>query len=201
MSKAQAGKIVNEKNQKGAAASKKSKPTALIAIVVIFLILVSAGVVVFMLNIGNIRETVLNVFLPQIGTEEQMSEQQQLEAQIRDEIIRLDAIEEELNTRESKLNLRENELNLRAEDLDKLMQENADINSRLSLQLESITRITEMYGSMESEQAAQILSEMENTDQIVLILKNLDNEKSGEILGLMDPQIAAGLIERMMAHQ
>jgi flagellar motility protein MotE (MotC chaperone) len=201
VSKAQVGKSATDKTQKGSVTPKKSKATSFIAIIIIFLVLVSSGVVVFMLNVGNIRGTVLSVFLPQIETEEQLSEQQQLEAQIRDEIIRLDAIEEELNTRENQLNIRENELNLKAEDLDKLMQENADINSRLTLQLESLTRITEMYGSMESEQAAQILSEMESIDQIVLILKNLNNKKSGEILGLMEPQKAAGLIERMMPQQ
>jgi flagellar motility protein MotE (MotC chaperone) len=196
VSKAQIGKTSSDKGQKVASATNKSKSTTVIVIVIVFLVLVSAGIVLFMLNIGNIRGTVLSAFLPQAEVEEQ-----QLEAQIRDEIVRLDEREEELNTRENQLNIRENELNLKTEEIDRLMQVNSDINNKLSLQLESVLRITEMYRSMESEQAAQILVEMENTDHVVLILKNLDNEKSGEILGLMEPDIAAGLIERMMAQQ
>lgn len=201
MGKLQTGKTGSEKKPQSKGGSKKSSLTVFIIIIVIILIFVTASIVIFMLNIGNLRDSVLAVISPETAVEEEISEQQRLEAQIRDEIIRLSAVEDELEKRESELNVRENELNLKEEEINRIMQENIVVQERLSPQLESLMSITEIYSNMESEQAALILSAMESDEQIILIIKNMDNEKSGEILGLMEAERAAGLIERMMLQE
>jgi len=201
MGKLQSSKAGSEKKPQIKGVSKKSGSTAFIVVIVIILILVAAGTVVFMLNIGNLRDSVLAVISPETVIEEEISEQERLEAQIRDEIIRLSTLEDELETRENELNVRENELNLKEEEINRIMQENIVVQERLSPQIESLLSITEIYSNMESEQAALILSAMESNEQIILIIKNMDKEKSGEILGLMEPERAAGLIERMMLQE
>jgi len=201
MGKLQSSKTGSEKKPKIKGASKKSSSTTFIVVIVIILILVAAGTVVFMLNIGNLRDSVLAVISPETVIEEEISEQERLEAQIRDEIIRLSTVEDELETRENELNVRENELNLREEEINRIMQENIVVQEQLSPQFKNLMSITEFYNNMESEQAALILSEMESDEQIILIIKNLDKEKSGEILGLMEPERAAELTERMMLQE
>ena len=42
-----------------------------------------------------------------------------------------------------------------------------------------------------------ILSQIEDTHQVILIIKNLRKEKSAEILGLMDAKIAADILSEM----
>ncbi len=198
MRKLQTGKVQSGKSQQSGNTSKKSKSNVLIVIVVVILMLVTSGVIAFMLNIGNLRESVLSVFSPQDATDVEASEQETLEAQIRDEVLRLSEKESELNVRENQLHAREAELNSKEEELNRIMQENIDVREQLSPRLENILSIAKMYGDMESEQASLILSKMANPEQVILILKHLDKTKSGEILGLMVPETAAGLIERMM---
>ena len=97
--------------------------------------------------------------------------------------------------------MRENDLKIKEEEVTRIMQENIAIQDTLSPQHESISSISEMFGNMESEQAAFILSAMESDEQIILIIKNLDKEKSAEILGLMQPERSSGLFERMILQE
>ena len=50
---------------------------------------------------------------------------------------------------------------------------------------------------MDGEEAAAISIQIEDTHQVILIIKNLRKEKSAEILGLMDAKIAADILSEM----
>jgi len=200
-SQPQINKVVSDKSSSSASRRKKSNVISHIVVVITIFLLITAGILVFMLNLGNARDTVITLFLPVLGEEVQLSEQEELESRLRDEIVRLSSKEDELEARENQLNLRENDLNQREEELKRVMGENESLRQQLLPQVESINIISDMYKNMESEQAALILSRMENTEQVLLIIKSLDKEKSGEILGLMEPDLAAALIERMMTQQ
>ena len=71
------------------------------------------------------------------------------------------------------------------------------LSERLSVQYEDLTELTKIYEKMDGEEAAAILSQIEDTHQVILIIKNLRKEKSAEILGLMDAKIAADILSEM----
>ena len=72
------------------------------------------------------------------------------------------------------------------------MQEN------LSSQFEDVRQIAKLYENMDAEQAALILTEIEDNSRIILILKNMSRQKSAEIMGLMEPKKAAELTKAML---
>jgi len=203
MSKAQpkVNKATGDKSSSKAGGRKKTNTLSLVVVVIVIISLITAGVLVFILNIGNARDTIMTLFSPVLGEEVELSEQEELESQIRDEIIRLSTKEDELDARENQLDQRENDLNLKEDELERSIAENDSLRQQLLPQVENMDIISDLYKNMESEQAALVLSRIEDIEQVLLIIRSLDKEKSGEILGLMEPDLVATLTERMMAQQ
>jgi len=197
MSKTQTVKTGTSKVNTGTNTKKKKSP--LILMTVVLFVIAASLALIFFLNIGNVRSIIVAIFTPE-ALEEAVSEQDQREAQIRDEIIRLNAKEDELDARENQLDLQVSNLNIRLSELEIRIQENDALKELLSPQVEDILKIAGMYKNMESEQAAMILSRMDNLEKVILILRNIGDEKSGEILGLIEPERAAALTVRMMGE-
>lgn len=172
----------------------------LIILVLLLFVVIAAGLLVFF-NVGGIRDTVMGfLFSSKAGSNQQSEEslklQQELKA-LEDEKNRLKDFENQLNTLKSQLESRQQELEQRELKLQEREKEIDELQQKLSAQFENIKDIAKLYENMEGEQAASILSEMSDNQLVIQILKNMSEEKSAEILGLMDAKKAADLTRQM----
>ncbi|MBM7581381.1 flagellar motility protein MotE (MotC chaperone) [Caldicoprobacter guelmensis] len=165
------------------------------------LFVITAIGLLFFFNVGGIRDVVVRLAFHSKAVSNQQSEgnlklQQQLKA-IEEEKSRLKDFENQLNALKSELEGKQQELEQREIKLQQKEKEIEELQQRLSSQFENIRDIAKVYENMEPEQAASILSQMEDSSLVIQILRNLSKEKSGEILGAMDSKKAAELTRQM----
>jgi len=194
----------NDRNTKGkvgkSLAADTSGAARLVIFVVLLFIVTGAGLSI-LFNVGGIRDTAVALLLPfktdgQLHSNEDSELQQQLKA-IEDEKNRLKDLESRLNTLKGQLEDKQRQLEQWELELEQKEKEMEELQQKLSAQFETIKDIAKVYENMDAEQAASILSEMEDTALVIQILKNMPVERSAEVLGEMDPKKAAELTRQM----
>jgi len=198
MSKAQLTKNSKAVGKTPPGIAKKKKPLVISIVIVVVFVLVTTGVTLISLNVFNLRDSVMAFIIPQDETTTEITNEQDETASIQSEIVRLNDLQLQLDTRSSELDFREEELNEREILVSSLIEENENIQSQLSRRVDSLSMVTTIYEEMEPEQAALILSNMTDSELALLILKELDQAIAAEILGMMDASLAAQFLERML---
>lgn len=171
-------------------------------VLIIILIFLISGSLVIGFNIGGIRDIVFSIIGKDIakdivgGLQDQDPYQDEKEF-INTEKAKLLALRTDLENYRAQLQDKENELQEKETLLLEKEREIERLSERLSVQYEDLTELTKIYEKMDGEEAAAILSQIEDTHQVILIIKNLRKEKSAEILGLMDAKIAADILSEM----
>jgi len=207
----------NRGNLKTGASSMKKGPKAkrkkgwLIAVIILF-ILISSSALLFVLDIGGLRSRSLSILqslgLPGEGKVSQEDLQQKLlleeereklaqdMAAVARKAEELEALEHELLKREGIISEAEKQLKEQEDELE-------EMKDRLSLQINEIREIVQIYEKMDGENAAKVLAELVDKDEelAVRIFKNLKKEKAGEILAYLDPKKGAGIIQRLGGTQ
>lgn len=172
----------------------------LVIVIALLFIITGVGLSLFF-NVGGVRDIVVDLLFPSkkvddLSSDETNALQQQLKA-IEAERKRLAAYEDQLNDLKSQLEDKQQQLEQREAELEQREREVEELQQKLSAQLDNIRDIAKLYENMEAEQAASILSEMEDRSLIIQILKHMPAERSAEILGEMDSQKAAELTRQM----
>ncbi len=193
--------------------AKKEKSPAgkgkkiLIFIVIILVASAATFGVMIAFNIGNTGVKTNNFlatlpvakhFFKPIGPVKtpQELEEEKLEAQRKQlelEKTQMDEFSEQLAQWELQLKAKESELIDREKYIEGLRR-------KLETRLDNITKLTEYYEKMEPEDAVEILNNIADNELVVVILKNMKQQNTSEILALMEPARAARLME-MMAPQ
>lgn len=171
--------------------------------IVLILILVIGAAIALVLDVGGIQDKLLGIFGIKDAEEtivqkspEQIALEQEREA-INNEKAELEALKSKLEKLKKELDVREDELNQKEEELLQQKQAVEELESKLSLELKNLGDLIQIYEDMESEQAAAIISQIDDQAQVVQIFKNMKKEKAAEILGLMDPKKAAQILIEM----
>jgi len=138
---------------------------------------------------GNIFEPIDKEKTPEQLEEERLENTRRMLEQEREN---LDEWSDNLAAWELQLKTKEEELNQQKDVVEKLQQ-------RLETRLKSIQELVAYYESMDAEDAVNILNNISDNDLVVVILKNMKQQKSSEILAAMDPRKAARLMEIMSA--
>ncbi len=181
----------------------KKKGNGVLAWIMIIVFLLISGSLIIFFNIGGIRDIAFSLINKRVGQEANTSlsaEEIQIEKEkefINAEKAKLSALRTDLENFKAQLENRGRELDEKEEQLALKEQEVEQLMDKLSQQFHDLTEVVKIYEKMDGEEAAAILSEIEDTDQLLLIIKNLNKEKSAEILGLMDAKKAADILSRL----
>jgi flagellar motility protein MotE (MotC chaperone) len=114
----------------------------------------------------------------------------QQQAQLDEKRKELEELEIELNARKSELELRELELQQLQEELNANKSEADSKNA-------NIQSVVSTFENMDSDDAAKILMQYQNMNEVVQIVKNLSSSKMAEILSEMTPSFAANILQLM----
>ena len=171
-------------------------------IISLILLLVIAGAIVYFFDIGGLKGFALSLIGkgPSLPVDQKSPEQIAIEKEndfIKTEKAKLSALRTDLENYRTQLDNKNKELEDKENDLRLKMEETEKLENNLSAKLNELTDLIGIYDKIEAEEAAAILSELEDKDQMVLIIKNLKKEKSAEILGIMDPKLAADILSRI----
>jgi flagellar motility protein MotE (MotC chaperone) len=161
-----------------------------------FLLLITAGVAFYYFDLGNVR----NMVIGGLGIdrdsyailENRRNEISGLEAKIAEEQQKLQAEKTTLIQTEEALNTREDELDQKQQAL-----ENQE--ALLSGQATELSRIIELYESMDTAAAAVILSEFERDQDVIRILRSISQSKASQILAQIDPARASEITTLMLS--
>jgi flagellar motility protein MotE (MotC chaperone) len=155
-----------------------------------------AGVAFYYFDLGNVR----NMVIGGLGIdrdsyailENRRNEISGLEAKIAEEQQKLQAEKTTLIQTEEALNTREDELDQKQQAL-----ENQE--ALLSGQATELSRIIELYESMDTAAAAVILSEFERDQDVIRILRSISQSKASQILAQIDPARASEITTLMLS--
>lgn len=192
-------KTVGAKYQKSSEqenSNKTNKEKAVKAVVIIVLLSIIIGLYLAF-NIDGVKDAFINKFytnkLERFQDEvnrdnENLFAQQQ--AQLDEKRKELEELEIELNARKSELELRELELQQLQEELNANKSEADSKNA-------NIQSVVSTFENMDSDDAAKILMQYQNMNEVVQIVKNLSSSKMAEILSEMTPSFAANILQLM----
>ena len=180
--------------------ARKGRAGLIIFIIILFLLIFGALVMVF--NIGGARDFAYRLIGRDVNQESAANKTIEVELErekdsLEAEKTKLSALRTDLENYKAQLDNREKELEEREVLLLDKEQEVDRLNEKLSGQYEDLRELIKIYEYMNGEEAADILSQMEDVDKVVLVIKNLKKETSAEILGLMDAEKAADILDRI----
>ncbi|MBA1333855.1 MAG: hypothetical protein HPY66_0248 [Firmicutes bacterium] len=194
------------KSPKEKAAGKKGKKAGLILIIILlsFVIALGAGIAFNIAGLGvkvnncmaslpitrNFFKPVAPAKSPQELEIERIENEKTL---IEEERKRLEEFSNSLGTWELQLKAKESELN----DKEIMLME---LEERLEPRIKNIEELVLYYEKMDSADAVEIINRMSSNELIIVLLKNMKQQKSSEILAQMDPQKAARIIEMMSSQ-
>lgn len=174
-----------------------------IIIIILMAIVIASLIFLYFFNIGGIRDNtskLLNSIFKKSADKEVMQEKETQKAMEQIELekekilyaqAKLNDAKLELDTKQKELENRETELLEREKEIDQLEEQ-------LSQKVEDIKIVSKLYEQMDAQRAAEILTELENMDTIIAILKNVKKENTAEILENMDPKTAANITNMML---
>jgi flagellar motility protein MotE (MotC chaperone) len=172
-----------------------------VALVIILILLISVTLAI-VFNIGGIRDLVFSIIGKDIAEDiiGIPSDQDPYQAErefINTEKTKLMALRTDLENYRAQLQDKENELQEKEAQLLEKEREIERLSEKLSVQYDDLIELTKIYEQMDGEEAAAILSQIDDTQQVILIIRSLKKEKSAEILGLMDAKLAADILSKM----
>ncbi|TGB04805.1 MotE family protein [Halobacillus salinus] len=109
----------------------------------------------------------------------------ELEATIANNNAQIEQLEQEVSGKDATID----DLNLQIEKLEKELESSKEAKEDTS---EQVSDLATSFQGMDAEQAAPILSNMSEALAID-VLQEISSEERGEILGAMDPEVAASL--------
>lgn len=180
-----------------------AKKGSKIFIVFIIIFILIAGSLAIAFDIGGVRGLAMSIvgkyFLK--GTTPTKSHQE-MEIEKEKELLsvektKLSALRTDLENYKAQLSSREKEIEEKEAQLMEKEHEVDRLLAKLSGDFEDLKDLIGIYEEMDGEEAAAILSQIEDGDLVLLVFKNLKKEKSAEVLGLMDPKKAADILSRM----
>ncbi len=126
---------------------------------------------------------------------------QQLEKEEHEKAVKL-LQEERSNLDQLANNLASWELQLKAKEEELMEKELAieELQQRLDTRLQNVQDLVSYYEKMDAEQAVNIMDNISDNQLLIVVLKNMKEQKCAEILAAMDPRKAARLIETMSAQ-
>ncbi|HZJ82629.1 MAG TPA: hypothetical protein VFD57_02355 [Clostridia bacterium] len=182
---------------------KTNRAPRILIISLLSVVLIVGGTLVIVFNIGGIKDIALSFFIKD-GAKLDMgiisSQESELEKErefVKSEQTKLTALRTDLESFKAQLKSREEELNEKEMLISDKEQELDRKTEDLSGQFQDVRELTKIYESMDGEDAAAILSEIEDNEQVLIILKNIKRDKSAEILGLMERKKAADILSNM----
>jgi flagellar motility protein MotE (MotC chaperone) len=192
-------------------AKPKRKKGWLIAVIILFFLL-SSSVLLFAMDIGGLRSRSLSILegvgLPAEGkvSQEDLQQKRLLEEErkrLAQDMAAVARKAEELEELEQQLLKREVDIAEAEKEMKEKEGELEGMKDRLSLQVNEIREIVQIYEKMDGENAAKVLTELVDEDEelAVRIFKNLKKDKAGEILAYLDPKKGAGIIKRLGGTQ
>ncbi|HZJ58030.1 MAG TPA: hypothetical protein VFD89_07320 [Clostridia bacterium] len=180
--------------------AKKRNRVPVMPIILLFLLV--SGSLVIGFNIGGMRDVILAYIGKGTARDTSGVDSDQIPDEtdrefIKAEKTKLAALRTDLENYRTQLQDRENELQEKDAALLDREREVQKLDEKLSSRFDDLIELTKIYERMDGEEAAAILSQIEDTHQVILIIKNLKKEKSAEILGLMEPKKAADILGAM----
>jgi flagellar motility protein MotE (MotC chaperone) len=150
----------------------------------------------FLLDIGGIRNAVLSRFQPK--TEDVLlPDIDQLRQELAAERTRLQEMEDFLLEWETALSRQEQALQEQALQADEIEREAMQLRTQYFSHLKELEEMVRVYERMEPPSAAAILLSME-AETAVLILKSMKAASMAEVLSAMPPDKAAGFSELLL---
>lgn len=188
------GKPINKNVMK----KRKKKKVSFGGIFSIFLLIVIAGVVgVLYFNLFGARQILADVLELGKPTQAQLDE-------VNAKISELETKEEEynstifnLNKREKEVTDKEKELDAKEKDLEKKETELTILKNSVQTGQKDINSMAKMFELMDAKKAAKALSDMEKVEDIIVLLANMDSEKSALILNNMDSKMATKIMDEV----
>lgn len=160
------------------------------------LLLIAASIAFYYFDLGNMRSMVINGLRIDQDSytiiENRRSELSKIEEQIKTE-------QQKIQSDKTVLVQTEEALNKRDEELKQKEQQLANQESLLSGKEADLAEIIELYEKMDTTAAAGIISNFSNQEDVIKILRNLSQSKAGQIMALLDPEIASEITSEMLA--
>lgn len=160
------------------------------------LLLIAAGTAFYYFDLGGVRNMVISGLKIDQDSytiiENRRNELLKIEEQIKTEQQKIQSDKTTLVQTEEALGKREEELNLKEQDL-------ANQEALISGKQTDLSAIIELYEGMDTAAAAGIMSKFANQEDVIKILRNLSQSKAGQILALLDPEIASKITSEMLA--
>lgn len=184
-------------------AKKPKKRKRRIFIIAVALLLFLAIFLLIYFNVYGLQDRFLNlVKTGELKTDKAMkdvgNQKQEANAVFEKKNAELLAFERELNELEAALDEKQEELELREKSIAEKEEEIQELYDQLTVETDNLNEVINLYQKMDSESASRILSKIEDVDKVILILKGMKNDKSAEILSLMDAEIATEITNRML---
>lgn len=123
----------------------------------------------------------------------QVDETSQLEATIANNNAQIEQLEQEVSSKDATIE----DLNLQIENLEEELNATKENNEKTS---EKVSDLATSFQGMDADQAAPIISNMSEA-LAVQVLQQISSEERGEILGSMDPEVAANLASSFLGSQ
>jgi flagellar motility protein MotE (MotC chaperone) len=132
-------------------------------------------------------------------TSEEETETEMLVERMTETLSGKDEEIDQLNVEISNLETHVADLENEIEEQQQMMEqtEETDADPELMSENDSLVEVAKTYEEMDSGNAATILELMEE-DEVILILRELASDVRGEILEVMDSELAANLTQRLM---
>ncbi|NLW11945.1 MAG: hypothetical protein GX028_08030 [Clostridiaceae bacterium] len=160
------------------------------------LLLIAAGTAFYYFNLGNVRTMVISGLRIDQDSytiiENRRNELSKIEEQIKTDQQKIQADKTALVQTEEALNKLQEELNQKEQEL-------TNQESLLSGKETDLAEIIELYETMDTAAAAVIIEKFSNQDDVIKILRNLSQSKAGQILALLDPEVASKMTSEMLA--
>lgn len=188
------GKPIN----KNAMKKRKKKKVSFGGIFSIFLLIVIAGVVgVIYFDLFGSRQILVDVLELGKPTQVQLDE-------LNAKISELATKEEEYNSTIFNLNKREKEVTDKEKELDAKEKELENKESELNTLKNSVVSgkndlktMAKMFELMDAKKAAKAIGDMEKVEDIIVLLANMDSEKSALILDNIDTKMATKIMDEV----
>lgn len=190
----------NKKEKKQSMLNKKSDPMKNVIIfgfIIITVVLVLITLVVF--NVFNIKVKLTNKIVETLLSEEISVEISKLEEEYNIKYEKQFKVQEEemnnmkkdLDTKENDLNIKEQEIENHRLEIEKTLIEIKEEKKTIYGISENIIEISKVVGKMKADNAANVLSEIEDMNLVRDIIFNLKEDQAAAVLENIDPNIAA----------
>lgn len=183
----------NVKEQPRSIVMPKSKPTGVIAkiIIAVSLLAVITLAALIYFNVGGLRD----IFsLTQMAKE---TVENDIRSELDNQRILINEERKNLMLLKAQLDEKENTLNEKQLELEEIQQDIEQLRAQLQNEVADIDNLAKLYEKMEPANAASIIMVYQDKSVVVNVLKRMSNARAADILSEMDPNSAAQLIQML----